>query len=266
VDLYLSSKIIWSKEIPEVVELIGNYDYDGIELWYEHFLNQGYEDHSKKPGLINLLKENSLPLWIHGPIMDINTTSINPEIARVSIEENLQAIDLANRTNAKGIVIHPGLLSSSTDDPELYWQDQIKVTKRLVREANCLVAIENMDSDRYHFVQQPSDFSRLLNNIDSSNVGICFDVAHARSLENIGEFLEEASTKINHIHYSNSSDESIHKPIDRGDSNLTEEFLDYLEGFDGVLTFEGRDPEREIEIARKTREIFLKKTEDIRLE
>lgn len=261
-DLYLSSKILWSKDIPEVVKLVSDYGYDGIELWYEHFLHQGYEDPLKESSIINQLRENRLPLWIHGPIMDINMTSVNPDIARVSIEENLRAIDLANRIEAKGIVIHPGLLSSSTDDPEGYWSDQIKVTRKLTREAGCPIAVENMDSDRYHFVQDPADFTRLFDNIDSSDVGICFDVAHARSLGNINDFLEKTSAEINHLHYSNSGEESIHEPIDRGNYNLTEKFLNYLENFEGVLTFEGRDPDREVEIAEKTRSIFLEKTDN----
>jgi|GEM_PF-3899360 len=262
-DLYLSSKILFDRQIETVIELIVERGYDGLELWSEHFLNLGYRDPLAQSELIELLREAPFPLWIHGPTMDLNITSANPRVAQVSLEENIRAIELAHLLEAKGVVIHPGSLSAPINDVEMeeYWDRQLAALRRLARAADCLLAVENMESRDNNFIQEPSDLKRILENIPRSNLGICFDIAHSRSLGNTEEFLEKMAPDITHIHYSNSGTKSIHAPIDRGESNLPQPFLSFLEDFSGVLTFEGRDPAREREVAENYLDLFLQTCE-----
>jgi len=256
-DLYLSSKVLWDKTLPEVLRLVSDYEYDGIELWYEHFTLPDHPGYLKKSDVLDLITSNCLPLWIHGPTMDINVTSVNPRIASASLEENLDAIEFANKARAKGIVVHPGRLSTSSDDPELYWEKQMSFLDRVTRAAHCRVALENMDNSGFQFVLNPEDLDRIFARSDSSKLGICLDIAHAASLGNLNDFLEKVPEDITHFHYSNLGRNSGHKPIDKGKLNLTEELVNYLDEFEGVLTFEGWDPGRGIEVAQKTKDLFL---------
>jgi sugar phosphate isomerase/epimerase len=243
---------LFNKNLIEAAHLVNDLSYQGLEVWAEHLWRDDRGD------LAEELTRFPFKIYLHGPIADLNLTSRNEKIASISLEENLKAIHLAQRLGAELVVIHPGRLSSSKDNPQDYWERQVQAIKRLASEAeskDVRVAIENMDNSPYEFINKPEDLDRLIKEVNSDKVGICLDLAHANSLRDgmADEFIERTGDNIIHLHISNSSKDVIHLPLNEGRSNCTEIVRIFLTKYRGGITIEGRDPQNEVQVVKSDR-------------
>jgi endonuclease IV len=118
----------------------------------------------------DFLKEFSLPIVIHSQHRRFGVNVADKSI----VEKNLSSIDfarkLADTTNAKKIILHPGELDSESCSIEQAI-DFIKNTddKRLI--------IENVPLDSvYRFGTKPEEIKEILK---KTKKGFCFDINHA---------------------------------------------------------------------------------------
>jgi len=256
----ISSRLLFKRSLVEAAQLAARLGFEGLEIWAEHF----WRDEEK--GLAEKLLRLPLKFYLHGPVADLNIASKNKKIAAVSLEENIRAIQLAADLEAELVVIHPGRLSFSKDDPEEYWEAPLDAIRTLARETTSRglrLAVENMDNRPYEFMNKPGILQRLLKEVDSEGVGICLDFAHASSLGLVDAFIEELGDLIIHVHISNSSDEVIHLPLFKGKSNLTQVAKRFLKKYRGGITIEGRDPENELYTVRENRRMIESILEEI---
>jgi len=174
--------------------------------------------------------------------MDLNPCSRNPRVAKLSLTEQLKALELARGLGIDLVVVHPGRCSSSKDPPEEYWPALLESLGLLARRARgfgITLAVENMEPRPKEILVRPIDLERLFGEI--SSLGLCLDLAHAAvgGLGMVEEFLARLGSRIRHVHISNVGDGKVHLPLDKGRLPLTPAALDFLREFRGALTLEG---------------------------
>jgi len=106
--LALASTTVRSSSPSESIDIASRLGYDAVEIWAELLWASGEEP----VAVGEKAKANGLALSIHGPIRDLNVTSVNSGIRRESRAQYTQAMEDAARMGAKIIVLHPGAFQS----------------------------------------------------------------------------------------------------------------------------------------------------------
>ncbi len=251
-----ATRLLWHSGVLGALDGIAKAGFSAAEVWASHI------SESRVPPLLVKQRANELglALSLHAPSYDLNPLSSNPEIRSLSRRLVLDSLEVAARLEAKIVVVHPGALSSSTDDPEEYWGRLEEYAVQLDARAAHLgltVAIEAMEKKRLQFVTSISSLerlSRLLNSVSARQVGICLDIAHAGTLGDPEEFLATVP-RIVHLHLSDTSDEKTHALLGEGRLNLAAivpKLLEKISKTTGLIVIEGRlasDEARAIAVA-----------------
>jgi Xylose isomerase-like TIM barrel len=156
------------------------------------------------PSLIEFLsRETWLPfryISVHAPSKGMSMPE--QELARLLLE-------LPSWIDA--IVVHPDVIK----DPESY----IQLGRRLV--------IENMD-DRKGNGRSAAELRQYFDALPEA--GLCFDIAHAASvdetMEKAAEILDSFTSRLRHVHLSSLDGESHHVPLTRSDAARFAPLLD----------------------------------------
>ncbi len=234
----VSSRLFGGYSLSEGVRLAQEQGYAGVELWYEDLLPV---DDSVRSELANVAVE----YYVHAASRDVNFLSVNPRIARVSLEELLRSLELAAELSANAVVVHPGHMSSSKDAPAIYWERLVCALKSLVARAtelNVRLVVENMEVRSKEIVVYPADVVALLRSFDEQELSICLDLAHANTTGSVEGFLEpKLWNRVSHIHLSNSADGRTHLPLAQGHAVVTSTLWHTLRTFSGPVVVEGYD-------------------------
>ena len=234
-----SSRLFGRQSLHEGLDLLKHLGYEGVEIWYEQLIG------APKRSLAQI-RNSGLSVYLHAATWDLNLTSINPNIAKTSLDEVSRSIDLADDLGATTVVVHPGRKSSSKDDPLAYWDRQVEILKFLARYAaksKVSLAIENMEARARELVVYPKDILRLLKACPQEELGLCLDIAHAATTGNIDAFLKSRLLeRVIHLHVSNSTEGQTHTPLWVGMSHVKDGFKSFLTYFEGALVIEGYNP------------------------
>lgn len=187
-----------------------------------------------------------LACTIHAPFMDLNPGSVDRSVRETTRLRVEQTLDCAELLRAKVVVFHPGYsrltygsaVETWLDNTVSFWQQQ---TAR-VSQAGCKVALENI------FEEEPSTLVQVLQHLDSTHFGHCFDSGHFNmfatvSLESwfdaLGSFIVESHLHDNH----GSADE--HLPLGEGEIDFRR-VTDLLKAYSpqAVWTLEAHSRER----------------------
>jgi sugar phosphate isomerase/epimerase len=251
-----ATRLLWSAGILGALDGIAQAGFSAAEIWASHITDSGVP-----PFLVKKrANELGLGLSLHAPSYDLNPLSSNPEIRSLSRRLVLDSLEVAAQLEAKIAVVHPGALSSSTDDPESYWGKLEEFVVQLDSRAARLgltVAIEAMEKKRLQFITSIASLERLAGIFDSVNarhVGICLDIAHAGTIGDPEEFLARVP-RVVHVHLSDTSDEKTHALLGEGRldlQNIIPKLLEKMQGSTGLIVIEGRlasDEARAIAVA-----------------
>jgi len=255
----LSTKILWQINLIDSLKLIKEKGYNGAEIW-EYQIHRDIEDLSwfKK-----YLQQLGLEITLHSPNDDINLSSTNNEIRKVSVKQIEESIKLAFKLGLKIITIHPGRKTSSKDNINRIWELQIDSFSQLVKvaeEHDVFLGIENMESRAKEMVIFPKDVNRLISDIRSKCVGITLDLAHIATIGSltVKEYISELQEKIIHVHLSDSNNTTTHLPLGWGKLNLPEMLFALQKEYDKNVVIEGYVPGREIEVLENNFNIWQK--------
>ena len=58
--------------------------------------------------MIDRINSYELKYTVHAPFIEVNPASVNPALAKASIDEIKRSVDLANTLDSDIVVIHPG--------------------------------------------------------------------------------------------------------------------------------------------------------------
>ena len=255
----LSTKILWQTNLIDSLKLIKEKGYDGAEIW-EYQIHRDIEDlfWFKK-----YLQQLELEITLHSPNDDINLSSTNNEIRKISVKQIEESIKLASKLGLKIITVHPGRKTSSKDNLDRIWELQIDSFSQLVKvaeEHDVFLGIENMESRAKEMIIFPKDINRLISDIRSKCVGITLDLAHIATIGslNVKEYISELQEKIIHAHLSDSNNTTTHLPLGWGRSNLSGMLSALQKKYDKNVVIEGYVPGREIEVLENNINIWQK--------
>lgn len=255
----LSTKILWQTNLIDSLKLIKEKGYDGAEIW-EYQIHRDIEDLSwfKK-----YLQQLELEITLHSPNDDINLSSTNNEIRKVSVKQIEESIRLASKLGLKIITVHPGRKTSSKDNLDRIWELQIDSFNQLVKvaeEHDVFLGIENMESRAKEMIIFPKDINRLISDIRSKCVGITLDLAHIATIGSltVKEYISELQEKIIHAHLSDSNNTITHLPLGWGNSNLSGMLSALQKKYDKNVVIEGYVPGKEIEVLENNINIWQK--------
>ena len=255
----LSTKILWETNLIDSLRLIKEKGYDGVEIWADQ-IQRDIED---LPWFKKYLQQLGLEITLHSPNNDMNLSSTNNEIRRISIKQIEGSIKLASKLDLKIITVHPGRKTSIRDNLDRIWELQLDSFNQLVKIAekyNIFLGIENMELRAKEIIIFPKDVNRLISSIQSKCVGITLDLAHVATIGNydVKEYISELQKKIIHVHLSDSNNTTTHLPLGWGELNLPEMLFALQKEYDKNVVIEGYVPGREIEVLENNFNILQK--------
>ncbi|MCG2825694.1 MAG: sugar phosphate isomerase/epimerase [Thermoplasmatales archaeon] len=192
-----------------------------------------------KEKFLEITPSYNVKFSVHAPLSDVNIASLNPEMRKESIKQISETIKIASELDIALITMHPGHLSPlGVLVPEKIREinkNSVKQISKTAKEYNVTVALENMPNQR---ITTSHSLKELLE-IADSNVEICFDIGHANTNNNIGEFLDYGKFANVHIH-DNIGKSDSHLVIGKGNIDFRNVLKKLNEKYNGVVVIESR--------------------------
>lgn len=176
---------------------------------------------------------------IHGVFQDIFIHSNDRKIAELSKNRVIESMEIAQELKACQIVFHGNFnplvryqnyVQSWTDRNASFWSE-------LLDQFNIRILLENV------WEPDPAIFRLLLDELNHSRFGVCFDIGHAKiySRVSIAEWFSSLGKDISYIHLSdNSGEKDQHLAIAQGN-------IDWKE-FSGLVNRYAVNPEIVLEV------------------
>lgn len=167
--------------------------------------------------LKSLLPSYTLKMQVHAPLSDINIASISKKVRDASLKELREAIIFARQIDATIVTIHPGHKSPMTvDHVDIVYALTAEAVKELGKfgeEMGVKIALENMPDMGVAICKTPEE---VLEIIRGTEVGVCFDVGHANTNQNIESFFDLNHLFLNvHLH-DNDGKKDSHSTVGEG--------------------------------------------------
>jgi sugar phosphate isomerase/epimerase len=179
---------------------------------------------------------------LHAPFNDLNIAALNEHLREIALDYLKESIILSEELGIKLISLHPGhLCPSGVYDLELVKKtnkDSIQELARFAEDRSVNLALENMPVKHWTLGNTASDILELIND---TQLGICFDIGHANIMDEINEFLEHMNKIINvHIH-DNMGRRDEHLVLGEGNIDITGIVNKLTTGYSGNLIIESNN-------------------------
>jgi sugar phosphate isomerase/epimerase len=237
-----ASVLMWSRPVGEFLEAVARRGFRGAEVWAQHLRRSN----ESAAAVRRRADELGLELTAHAVSYDLNPLSQNPEIREVSRRQILESLIDAATMRARVTIVHPGHLSSGTDDPEDYWPDLLDLCELLEERAALLdvkVGIEGMERKVNQFFIEPTALNRLASTMAASGwerLGLTVDMAHlATFTEPLAAF--NRIERVVHVHLSDGQPpKATHRPLGMGQLPFREMVAAALARDVPTIAIEGR--------------------------
>ncbi|MDD5598324.1 MAG: sugar phosphate isomerase/epimerase [Victivallaceae bacterium] len=234
----LNTSSIAGKDMLEQIEWISSNGFDTVEIECcpsPSYANGVWARKISKKSLGKLKKATGgfRKVSFHAPyhFFDVNLISPNPLIRKISVEEIVCVMDLANELSGGIITVHSGLRNFGITDAEVdkYLEESLSVINSEARKRKIDIGVEVAD-----YFLCPKRFE-VIENLKLTNVGITLDIGHLcfpqkelssqpgftqyGSIENV---IKRYASKIVHVHlhdfdFSRNKD---HLPLGAGNLNI----------------------------------------------
>ncbi len=242
----IASPAFCAKPFDEILAAISEH----FQLWEilpegEHHLNQVMK------GIVYGRDSLGLKFQIHAPMTDVNIGSVYEPMRQAALKEIRNVISACRGLDIRLVTIHPGFVNG------IAFLDRSKVldaTKRSVRELapfaadnSVQLALENMPANINATCTSASD---LIEAVQGTGVGLCFDMGHANTSNQLDEMLSHKSEFKNiHLH-NNEGQWDQHNRVDDGTADL-DRVLKALKGsYEGNLIIEATSLDEGVESKR----------------
>lgn len=195
---------------------------------------------------LELSPSYDLEYSVHAPLSDVNIGAINPRMRKAALNEVLEAIDIAHRMNIDLMTVHPGFMSPlavlDRDTAVQATKESLKAIDARGRDRGVRIALENMPEMPVSMAKVPEE---LLEFMEGTGLGVCFDIGHANTVGNIPDFLSIKDRFINmHVH-DNVGDRDRHMVIGEGNIDF-KRWLGQFRPYRGRYVIEARELERSL--------------------
>jgi len=184
---------------------------------------------------------------IHAPFNDLNLAALNPKLCKLAFEYIKKTIIVAADLGIELITIHPGHLCPSG----IYAVDKVIDTNlrslqkinKFAADYNVTIALENMPIKYWTLGNTAYEIMEM---IENTEFGICFDVGHAFIVGELENFLNNANLFSNiHIH-DNCGRRDEHLVLGEGNIDLPYVIEKILNEYSGDFIIESNNLEEGI--------------------
>lgn len=194
---------------------------------------------------------------VHAAMSDVNIGSVYEPMRQAAVDEVKNTILMCRRLDIPLMTLHPGFVQG------IAFLDRARafeMTKRSIREIDpvakehsIVVALENMPTN---INATCTTASELLDAIDGTEIGVCFDMGHANTANQLDEMLK-ALPRFKNVHLHNNEGEwDQHNRIDDGTADLNRVVSALRGSYTGNIVIESTDLESGVE-SRKILEKLL---------
>jgi len=181
---------------------------------------------------------------VHAPLSDVNIGSVHEPMRIAAVNEIKQAIMMCRQLEIPLVTIHPGFVQGIAF---LNKAKALEKTKKSVKEIaayamdqSVTVVVENLPANINATCTQADE---LLEAIDGSGLGICFDMGHANTAGQIDEMLRLVDRFKNvHLH-NNDGQWDQHNKVDDGSADLSKVVSVLKKSYRGNIIIESTDLE-----------------------
>jgi sugar phosphate isomerase/epimerase len=181
---------------------------------------------------------------VHAPLSDVNIGSVHEPMRVAAVHEIKQAIMMCRQLEIQLVTIHPGFVQGIAF---LNKARALEKTKESVKEIaayaagqSVTVVVENLPANINATCTHADE---LLEAIEGSGLGICFDMGHANTAGQMDEMLKLVDRFKNvHLH-NNGGQWDQHNRVDDGSADLSKVVSVLKKSYRGNIIIESTDLE-----------------------
>ena len=241
VSFSVASMFFHEYTVSEIFNFVSRSGLNAMEFWLEtpHFwlrdlpVNEVIACRNQHPEIT--------ALTIHSPILDMNPCSINPEVARVSVEYAVRSVTIAEQLGAGILTVHPGRRTAKrppTPADQVRFDHYLSCLREAAKKSGIRVCIENMEPSVNALIHTPERMREVLD--AEPWLGCTLDVGHALvgGNDEPARYIELCHARLENVHMSRVVRGKPHFPLAR-DPDMAQ-ILEHLknQGFNGSLTLE----------------------------
>ena len=136
------------------------------------------------------LASHDLDCSVHAPLSDVNIGSLNPRLREVALREVVVTIEQAGALGLNPVTVHPGFYTPighlDKEGVRRKTKDALHAIDKIAKDCGVKVALENMPAMPITMATDPKGLLELL---EGTELGICFDIGHANTTRNIDDYL-----------------------------------------------------------------------------
>ena len=181
---------------------------------------------------------------VHAPLSDVNIGSVHEPMRIAAVDEIKQAIMMCRQLEIPLVTIHPGFVQGIAF---LNKAKALEKTKESVKEIatyasgqSVTVVVENLPANINATCTHADE---LLEAIEGSGLGICFDMGHANTAGQMDEMLRLVDRFKNvHLH-NNDGQWDQHNRVDDGSADVLKVISVLKKSYNGNIIIESTDLE-----------------------
>ena len=180
---------------------------------------------------------------VHGPMSDVNIGSVYERMRLAAVDDIIRTAEFCRRQNIPVLTIHPAFITGIAFLDRSSVVSQMKKSLKSISvaatENSVTVALENMPKG---INATCTTAAELMEVIEGTELGVCFDMGHANTAEQVDALLEHVDMFRNvHLHNNDGSWDQ-HDRVDHGSADLPR-ILPSIDrgGYDGNLIIESGD-------------------------
>ncbi|HOM95576.1 MAG TPA: sugar phosphate isomerase/epimerase [Methanofastidiosum sp.] len=188
-------------------------------------------DEETMPKVKDILSSYSFEYTVHSPFSDINISSLNKSIRKVSIQQVKYAIYAVNEIGGKVMTFHPGRHSAATNrDKELTKKilfDSLKEISTYNEDYGVVIALENMPDTFVTTMKVSQEILEVLENKQLPGIKHTMDVGHLETNNvDIERYIQDLKDFLVHIHlHDNLGEFDNHLPLGEGNIDFSKVFM-----------------------------------------
>jgi 3-dehydroshikimate dehydratase len=224
------------KPLNEILPILAECDYDGVEIWGEHLLS--LDEHAREV-VQRQLEEYKLQVAMVSPYFDFTTSD---EAADTCMRHAGEVLGLARTLKSRGIRVFTGK-TGSADATTVQWERAVRCLQGLADQSDGDHILWSCETHPNNLMDDVESSLRLMREVNRENVRLIYQPStfgedYLRALDLLGPF-------ISHVHATNHKD-GERASLEEGDMNYRSIVAALRRfSFDGYISVEwmGDDPE-----------------------
>lgn len=223
-------------------ELVKEFKLWEIVAEFEHSLP------ANEPRISRAKESYGMEFQVHAPIADLNIGCPAENLRGAAVKEIFSLMEACDRLSIEVITLHPGMAVAYGENIKPKVREatrrSLKEIDRKQKDLNVKMALENMPPADWSI---GFDLSELLNMLEGTDIGICFDMGHANVAHTVDTFLKDGYKLLNVHAHNNSGSWDEHLVINKGSLDISSVIAFLKKKYNGNYIIESRNPQEGIE-------------------